>query len=91
MLKMASRMAEQTAIKMAMYGKYALSDFSAISVNMKSEGKTPKLTTSARESSSLPMGELTFNARATKPSRKSNTQAAQTNAAIGNSPDPLKR
>lgn len=39
-------------------------------------GATPKLTTSARESRSLPMGENAFNNLAEKPSKKSKTMAA---------------
>jgi hypothetical protein len=46
-------------------------------------GSTPKLTISARESSSLPTGLDTFNIRAAKPSKKSNTQAAHTNHSVG--------
>ena len=46
-------------------------------------GSTPKLTISASESSSLPMGLDTFNKRALKPSKKSNTHAAHTNQAVG--------
>lgn len=38
-------------------------------------GKTPKLTTSARESNSFPIGLVTFNKRAAKPSKKSKTAA----------------
>ena len=37
------------------------------------EGATPKVTTSARESSSLPMGEETPRRRAVMPSKKSKT------------------
>ena len=36
------------------------------------EGATPKVTTSARESSSLPIGDDTFSRRADMPSKKSN-------------------
>ena len=39
-------------------------------------GATPKLTISANESSSLPMSEYDFKARAVKPSKKSNVIAA---------------
>ena len=46
-------------------------------------GNTPKLTMSARESSSLPMGLDTFNMRAAKPSKKSNTHAVHTNHSVG--------
>ena len=37
------------------------------------DGATPNVTISARESSSFPIGELTFNNRADIPSKKSNT------------------
>jgi len=46
-------------------------------------GNTPKLTTSASESSSFPIGLDTFNNLALNPSRKSKTQAAHTNQAVG--------
>ncbi len=46
-------------------------------------GSTPKLTMSASESSSLPIGLDIFNRRAMKPSKKSKTQAAHTNQADG--------
>ena len=45
------------------------------------EGKTPKATTSASESNSFPIGELTFNIRAANPSKKSNTKEAHINQA----------
>jgi len=50
---------------------------------IKIPGNTPKLTISASESSSLPMELDTFNILALKPSKKSNTQADQTNQAVG--------
>ena len=51
--------------------------YSSWSIKLKSiiPGATPKLTISARESSSFPMGEYAFNMRAAKPSVKSNTAA----------------
>ena len=39
------------------------------------EGRTPNVTISARESNSLPIGELTFSNLALKPSKKSKTAA----------------
>ena len=50
---------------------------------IKIPGNTPKLTTSAKESNSFPIGLETFNILALAPSRKSKTQAAQTNQAVG--------
>jgi hypothetical protein len=46
--------------------------------NTAEAGATPKLTTSANESSSLPRGEDTPKRRAEKPSKKSNTAAINT-------------
>ena len=40
---------------------------------MIADGAAPKVITSAKESNSLPIGELTFSKRATIPSKKSNT------------------
>src|SRR5690606_9268565 len=50
---------------------------------MTTVGNNPKLTTSASESSSFPIGELTFSSRATNPSKKSNTPASHTKYAAG--------
>src|SRR5258708_38217496 len=77
-LKMASRKAEQTAINNPTKGKYGLEDEAAIILYMASAGSNPKLTMSAKESSSLPIGEVSFIHRAVKPSKKSNTPAAHT-------------
>lgn len=43
------------------------------------DGASPNVTTSARESNSLPMGEETFKALAVKPSKKSNTAPSRMN------------
>ena len=40
---------------------------------MIADGAAPKVITSAKESNSLPIGELTFSKRAAIPSKKSNT------------------
>jgi hypothetical protein len=48
-------------------------------------GATPKLTTSAKESSSFPIAEYAFSQRAAKPSKKSKTEATRMKyAAISN-------
>lgn len=52
-------------------GSCLMNSFS-IKRNMKIPGATPKLTTSARESSSFPRSEYALSRRATRPSRKSN-------------------
>ena len=80
-LNFASRSAEKMVRKNATYGSKLLGEIVLISWNITMPGRTPKLTTSASESSSFPIGELAFNILAIKPSRKSNTQAAQTNHA----------
>ena len=48
----------------------------AIRLKSMAEGATPKVTTSASESSSLPIGELTPKRRALMPSKKSKTAPA---------------
>src|SRR6478735_794994 len=77
-LKIARRKAEQIAIKKAIKGRYGLDEDASIILYMTKEGNKPKLTMSASESSSLPIGDDTFRNRAAKPSKKSNTPAVQT-------------
>src|SRR5260221_2411374 len=67
-LKMASRKAEQTAIKKPTKGRYGLFEMAAIILYITKAGSKPKLTMSANESSSLPICVVTFNHRAAKPS-----------------------
>src|SRR5688572_12644874 len=50
---------------------------------MTTDGSNPKLTISASESNSLPMGEPTFNILAAKPSKKSKAPAIHTKYAAG--------
>ena len=79
---MASLNAEHTAISNAMYGRYPGRESVDSILYINKEGSAPKLTMSAIESSSLPIGEDTFNMRAAKPSKKSNRHAAQTKYAV---------
>lgn len=69
-LNFANRYAENTAITKGMKFHHSTTSFFN-SMNAINEGASPKLITSARESSSLPMGEDTFNKRAVMPSKKS--------------------
>src|SRR5690606_30121048 len=56
------------------YATYGLSGRALVSSTYQmAPGTNPKLTTSANESNSLPIGDLTFSARATRPSKKSKT------------------
>ena len=80
-LNFASLSAENMVRKNAVYGSTLLGEIVLISWNITMPGRTPKLTMSASESSSLPIGELALSILAEKPSRKSKTQAAQTNHA----------
>jgi len=77
-LKIARRNAEQIAIKKATKGIYGLDEDASIILYMTNDGSNPKLTMSASESSSLPIGDDTLRNRAAKPSKKSNTPAVQT-------------
>ena len=69
LLKRARRKAAKAASKKL---KYFNTGFLII-LKTNKPGATPKVTTSASESRSLPIGLLTFNIRATVPSKKSNT------------------
>ena len=82
-LKMARRKAAQTAIKNPTYGSQSTGDTGTNILYITNAGSKPKLTMSASESSSLPIGEFTFSQRAAKPSKKSKTAAAQTKYAAG--------
>ena len=82
-LNLANRRAENAAITNAKNGTYgaigSINDGYSITeswVNTIAAGATPKVTSSASESSSLPMGELTPSRRALIPSKKSNTAPA---------------
>lgn len=79
-LNLANRKAENAAITNAKYGRILRSGsmkdgYSIVnrSVNTIEAGATPNVTSSASESSSLPIGEETPNKRALIPSKKSNT------------------
>src|SRR5690242_675818 len=78
MLNLARRRPEQIAIRKARYDTQGRSVSSSM-LYRKIEGRTPKVTMSASESSSFPIGELTLSILAANPSRKSNTHAAATN------------
>ena len=78
-LKIASLIADKIIIKNAKYGKNSFVVFSEISENIMNVGARPKLTTSERESSSLPNSDFAFKRRAVKPSRKSKTEAMKIN------------
>ncbi len=77
-LKIAKRRAAPTAIKKATNGIQSLLLTPNNILYMTREGSNPKLTISAKESSSLPIGELTLSIRAAKPSKKSNIAATHT-------------
>ncbi len=81
-LNLASRMAAKTGNANPIHDQAPMPE-AVNKVFMIMLGSTPKLTMSASESSSLPIGLDTFNIRAEKPSKKSKTQAAQTNQAGG--------
>ena len=51
--------------------------------NTIADGASPKVMSSARESSSLPMGEDTWRSRAEKPSKKSKTAPRMINVSAG--------
>ncbi len=74
-LKMARRMADKIIIINVRNGKYGFSLFSEIKVNIINVGASPKLTTSDRESSSLPNSDFALRRRAVNPSRKSKIEA----------------
>ena len=83
-LNFANRSAEKTGIANAesrsnLYIQNSFHDklYNRLSIKLNSiiPGATPKLTTSANESSSFPMGENAFKSRAAKPSKKSKTAA----------------
>src|SRR6478609_4119096 len=59
-LKIARRNAEQIAIKKATKGRYGLDEDASIILYMTNDGSNPKLTMSASESSSLPIGDDTL-------------------------------
>ena len=85
MLNLANRNAEKTVMKYAEsatsqpkgYNKPFLIATENNIQYMTEAGATPKLTTSANESSCFPISEYAFNQRAAKPSQKSNTAAAR--------------
>ncbi len=81
-LNFANRMAEKTASNKPIHDHSPSPEVLNIFF-IAMAGSTPKVTMSASESSSLPIGWETFSHRALKPSRKSKTQAAQTNQAVG--------
>jgi len=76
-LKMANRNAENAAIAKARKGSHSDVVELPMSLYMTTAGNTPKLTMSASESSSLPIGEETFKRRAANPSKKSKSPASQ--------------
>jgi len=96
MLNFANRNAENTAIinadtathhpqVKASTGNPYFSAASDSKTYMMEAGATPKLTTSANESSSFPIAEYAFNQQAANPSKKSKTAAARMKyAAISN-------
>ncbi len=85
MLNLAKRKAENAANKNETYGSIELVEAAESKVYITIVGNTPKLTMSARESNSLPIGEETLSIRAAKPSKKSNTQASHTQYAANSS------
>ncbi len=76
-LKIANRKAEKVAIAKAIKGSHSDSLAFPMSLYMTTAGNTPKLTMSASESSSFPIGEETFKSRAANPSKKSQRPASQ--------------
>lgn len=80
LLNLASLKAEKTGIakgkpsKIEGIGVFKVKVASINSMAIKA-GNTPKVTISAKESKSFPIGELAFNNLAANPSRKSNKQA----------------
>jgi hypothetical protein len=81
-LNLANRMAAKTGNAKPIHDHTPLPE-AAKRFFIMTPGSTPKLTMSASESSSLPIGLDTFNRRAVKPSKKSKMQAAHTNQADG--------
>ena len=81
-MNFASRSAAQTGIITVINRTNAGTDSGSeplISWYMIAAGATPKLTTSARESSSFPISEYAFSSLAVNPSRKSKIMAASIN------------
>ena len=76
-LNMARRMADKIIIIKARNGKSVFAVFSEIKVNIMNVGARPKLTTSDRESSSLPKSDFALSRRAVNPSRKSKIEATK--------------
>jgi len=73
-IKAGSNQAKATSRPFSSFIKLSLNNWYKIT-----EGQTPKLTTSARESSCLPISEDASNSLDTKPSKKSTTAAAKIN------------
>ena len=84
-LNFARRYADRAGIRNAVYFKKFILSLLRVRLFIMPKtikaGATPKVTTSAKESSSLPMGDCTFSNRATMPSKKSNTAPRNMNAA----------
>jgi hypothetical protein len=76
MAKMANRTAERAGTSKAVYSRTPFaSPYSRNSINIIIPGATPKETTSARESRTLPTSDDAFSILAMKPSRKSKRAA----------------
>ena len=73
-LNFANRTADITATNSGMYRRMAGASAGMTLYSIK-DGRTPKLTRSARESSSPPMGECASRSRAARPSQKSKAAA----------------